>query len=162
MNIDEASGYLAMVEAMYNRNYMGAARKELIRNLLDENIEASMLSVTYLENKHDLLPTPVMLIKLVRDCGAQIRERESKERKQDLPKEIPVSNDEYVKRANTVSRMVYSGKHTREQILEGFRVMDSTYPDRGWNVQGSLLERFYIKGGHAMEGIPKSTFNMKI
>lgn len=162
MNIEEASGYIAMVEAMYNRTYMGQSRKDLIRNLLNEPIEGAKFSVSHLENKHDLLPTPVMLIKIVRDCGASIRERESRKRKQSLPKGIPVTDDEYVKRANMVIRMVYSGKHTREQILEGFRVMDSTYPDRGWNVQGSLLQRFYLKNGHAMDGIPKATFSIDV
>lgn len=163
MTSSQVSEFLSMVEAGFDRQYQPQGRPRLSKALENESIDAAMSCYKYLQEHPEFRPNPLQLIQMVRDHGSKIRERESKQRKKDLPSELPKKTDnEYVKRCMQLINGLNSGKMTRGQILEGFRVMDSTYPGREWISQGGILSRFYEKSNFDLDGLPSRKMTVTI
>lgn len=163
MNSSQVSEFLSMVEAGFDRQYQPQGRKRLAKTLEAEPMEAALSAYKYLEGHPEFRPNPLQLVQLVREHGAKVRERESKQRKKDLPSELPKkTNSEYVKRCMQLINGVNSGKMTRGQILEGFRVMDNLYPDKEWISEGGRLSRFYEKNKYDLEGVPMQAMSIKL
>jgi hypothetical protein len=129
------------------------ARTRLAKSLESEPIDASISAYKYLENHPEFKPNPFELTQLMRKHGSIIRENESKDRKDNLPSEMPHKNvniDE-VKKSRMLLDAFIGGKITRATFLEGFRKLDDLYPGHGWATQGGILSRWYAND---CEGLP--------
>lgn len=158
MTRQHAEGAVAQVELMFGKNYQGSAREKLIDDMEPEGIEAMMDAMKALEREHSYLPSPIALLRLVRECGAAKADRRQVDRVRDRHKPDPQG----FKVFQAMNRLFFSGKATRRQILEKLKEADSARPNAGWATCGAKLQQYYEKRGLDMDKPPHTAIDYEL
>ena len=146
MTRDEAISFVEYVEARFGRFYPANSKKMIADEILNDSSAAAKKALTQLEAEEKFLPSPAMLVKIVREWSAEFREREALQRRKEQRSTKTVfdqpQDTEHAHLACKLARATLAGL-SREKVIEGMMHLQKMRPNAGWATAASRLQRLY-------------------
>lgn len=156
MTLDHAQEAVGQIELMFGKEYFGPARQQLIRDLQREPAVAMIDAIKVMEREHSYLPSPVAVIRLVRQCFAAKTDQKQDEcvekRRREHANFKP--DKQGFKVFQAMNRLFFSGTVTRRQILQKLFDAEEMRPGVGWQTTAVNLKRLYEQKGLDMDKPP--------
>ncbi|BCA80317.1 hypothetical protein [Desulfuromonas sp. AOP6] len=151
MKKEHALEAVKTIEMMFARDYPRAARERLAQDLEREAAENVRDALKALERTFTTQPAPIVFLRMVREAGAARADRQQAQRVQE--RFAPTDPDSY-KVFQAMSRLFFSGKASRAQILEKIKEVDQMRPAAGWASCGASLADYYQRRGLPLSSPP--------
>lgn len=160
MTKEHAMQALGQIESMFGREYPKKFQASILSSLEAESSDAMILAIKIMENKamlHESLPAPIGLLKLVRECAAAKADKDHDKRVREN-RNTPFENLDPLgfRIFQAMTRLIFSGKNTRKQILDKLREADKAKPGCGWDLCGADLQRLYERKKLRLDSPPAS------
>jgi len=150
MKKEHAIEAIKTIEMMFARDYPRAARERLAQDLEGESAEDVRDALKALERTFTTQPAPVVFLRLVRDtAGAKADRQQARERERFTP-----GDPDAYKVFQAMSRLFFSGRASRAQILQKIREVDQMKPTAGWATCGASLQDYYQRKGMDLASAP--------
>lgn len=147
MNDEQIMQAIAQVEMMFGRNYPEGSRQLLLKNLHGMPVKAMIAVLGKIEQESNVLPTPVLLTRMVREQATYLREQESAREKREIEQTqartlnantqpSPIGKDSCL-----LMKAMLTGLYSHEKILNAIRTLDAKYPRAGFAMLGTRLQQ---------------------
>lgn len=145
MTIEEINNFLKYMETCYGRTWPPDSRRMLVDGLKDEAVEAGRRGAKDLIASETFLPAPVVVLKVVREWGSELRMQETKRQRRENQETENVLTRDYTpdlaKKSCQLVRAAAQGKITGEKLHEGMMEMARLYPNQGWATHAARYKR---------------------